>query len=365
MKHGVLIIADCDPRKKVIGGVGIYSYNLANYLTKNKVKIIFIGKKQDGHIITKFKNMRFIEATNKTGQSNYVFIKNLFKIAKNLNLDENVVINSQRPDWLVPFSKMKNKKIVTLHGSHSKNVYLKKGFIVGSIYDKLEEKGLAAADVIISVSEANTKYYKELYKKDTQITRKIITIPLGVDLSRFKKINKPKSRKKYGFKNSDKIVVYIGRLEKEKNLKLLIGACHKANVRLFIVGNGREEDELKQFAKNLKSDTIFHDSVNNQEVPNILGCGDVFALTSLYEGLPTVLIEALAAGLPILSTDVGDVRKLVINGTTGYIINKSNIVSRLKLVMQNPVRYKNYCLNKANDFAVNKVGNLLIEHHEK
>ena len=363
MKNEVLIIADCDPRKKVIGGVGIYSYNLANYLTKNKVKIIFIGKKQDGHIITKFKNMRFIEATNKTGQSNYLFIKNLFKIAKNLNLDENVVINSQRPDWLVPFSKMKNKKIVTLHGSHSKNVYLKKGFIVGSIYDKLEEKGLAAADVIISVSEANTKYYKELYKKDTQITRKIITIPLGVDLSRFKKINKPKSRKKYGFKNSDKIVVYIGRLEKEKNLKLLIGACHKANVRLFIVGNGREEDDLKQFAKNLKSDTIFHDSVNNREVPNILGCGDVFALTSLYEGLPTVLIEALAEGLPILSTDVGDVRKLVINGKTGFIVNNKNIVARIKILMENSRKYKKNCIDKSKEYSWDKIGKGITQYY--
>ena len=361
MKKEVLMIADSDPRKKVIGGIGIYSYNLAKYLTKKGFKVIFIGKKQKEKILNKFNNFKFIELNKKPNQSNYIFLKNLFKIAPKLNLNDDIVINAQRPDWIVPFSKRKNNKIITLHGSHSKNVYLKKGYIIGKIYSRLEKKGLQIADTIISVSEENTKYYKHLYKNYPDIIKKFVTIPVGVDLSKFKGINKHKAREKYGFKKSDKVVVYVGRLEKEKNLPLLIRACHQANLKLFIVGNGREEAHLKNFAQKLHSKTIFHDSVSNEAVPETFACGDIFALTSLYEGLPTVLIEALATGLPIISTEVGDTKKLVIDGKTGFIVNQRNIVEKLRFIIKNPSKYKRNCIEKSKQYSWRKIGDQLMQ----
>ena len=364
MKPNVLIIADSDPRKVAIGGVSTYAFNLVKYLTKRGIKVTFLGKKQNGSIINKFKNFELVELNKKPNQSNYIFLKNLFDSTKKLNLSRDTIIHSQRPDWLVPFSKYKNKKIVTLHGSHSKNVYLKKGYIIGKLYSKLEKKGLELADTIISVSDDNAKYYINIYKNNPNITKKIITIPTGTDLGRFKHINKAKSRRKYGFDISDKIAVYVGRFEKEKNIKMMIKACKDAGIKLLLVGEGRDEHKLRKFADRTGAYTLFHPAVANEEIPNILACADVFILTSLYEGLPTVLIEALATGIPIISTDVGDVRKLVINGKTGYIVNESSIVDRLKSVMLDHLRYKNYCLEKAKDFEWDRIGKLLIELYE-
>lgn len=347
----VLIIADSDPRKKVIGGVGIYSYNLAKYLTEKGFKVIFVGKKQEGEVINKLQNFDFIELNKRPNQSNYVFLKNLFKLAFKLKLNGTTVIHSQRPDWIVPFAKFPNRKIVTLHGSHLKNVYLKKGFVIGKIYSKLEKKGLEIADVVISVSEENTNYYKKIYENDKEVTKKFITIPIGIDLNKFQNIDKNKSRKQYGFKKSDKVVVYVGRLEKEKNLQILIRACHEAGVKLFIVGEGREEEYLKKFASSLNSQTIFHKSVNNEKIPNVLACGDIFALTSLHEGMPTVVIEALAAGLPVISTNVGDVHKIVINGKTGFIVNEQNITGKLKNLIKKCSGYRNNCIKISKTFS--------------
>ena len=359
----VLIIADSDPRKKIIGGVGVYSYNLSKYLIKKGFRIIFIGKKQKGKIINKFKNMKFIELNKKSNQSNYIFLRKLFKVANKIKLSNNTIIHSQRPDWLVPFSRFNNKKIVTLHGSHSKNVYLKKGFLIGKIYSRLEKKGLELADVIISVSEDNKEYYKNIYRNSPEVFKKIITIPVGIDLNRFNNLDKNKSRKKYGFKKSDKIVLYIGRFEKEKNLKFLIEVCNKTKVKLFLVGDGREENNLKKFVGQIKSDTIFHKSVNSDIIPEILACGDVFALTSLYEGFPTIVIEALAAGLPIISTNVGDVKKLVIDGKTGYLVNKYNVVKKLKHLIQNPTKYKENCIKKSKEYSLDKIGEIIVKQY--
>ena len=364
MKPEILIIADCDPRKLVIGGVGVYSYNLARYLIKKNFKVIFIGKKQKGKIINFF-DMEFIELNKESNQSNYIFLKNLFKIARTIKLNKNITIHSQRPDWLVPFSKFKNGKIVTLHGSHSKNVYLKKGFIIGKIYSKLEEKGLQIADAIISVSEENTKYYKNSYKDHPVMTEKFVTIPVGVDLSKFKGINKDKAKKKYGFKKSDKAVIYVGRFEKEKNLKLLIKACQEANVKLFLVGSGKEEEEIKKFAYKINSNIRFHKPISNFEVPNILASCDVLALTSLHEGFPTVVIEALAAGIPVISTNVGDINKLVIGGKTGFIINGNNLVNKLKILIRDSSKYRSNCIKKAQEYSWDKIGSKILHTYYK
>ena len=358
----IIIIADSDPRKKVSGGVGVYSYNLTKLLLKKGYKIIFIGKRHEGDIIFMHDHLEFIELNKKPWQSNYVFLKNLFKLSRNLKINVGTIIHSQRPDWLVPFRNFPNKKIITLHGSHSKNVLLKKGFFIKKLYDKLEEKGLQIADSIVSVSDENTLHYKKMYPK---LASKIFTIPVGIDIERFKNLDKLKSRRRYGFEKNDKVVIYAGRLEKEKNLKLLIDACNDLNLKLLIIGNGREEKNLKEYAKKLNSRTYFHDSVDNAEMPRVLACGNVFGLTSLHEGLPTVVIEAIACGLPVVSTDVGDIRKLVIENKTGFIVDEENIRERLKILIGKNSINKKKSSEIVKKYSWDNVGNEIIGVYEK
>jgi glycosyltransferase involved in cell wall biosynthesis len=359
----IVLIADSDPRKKVIGGIGIYALNLSKYLDSNGYEIIFIGKKQEGELITTFKHLRFIEATKKDKSTNIEFLVGIFNISKTLKLSESAVIHSQRPDWLIPFALFKNKKIITMHGSHRKNVFLKKGFIFGSIYSILEKKGLMAADKIISVSDDTTTYYTKIYGK--KIGDKIVTIPVGIDTSRFIGLDKSKARKKYGFDMKDKVVLNVGRLEKEKNLKPLIAACSKIDAKLFIVGNGREEQELKDYAAKIKCKARFIDFVSNEDIPEIMACGDVFGLTSLYEGLPTAIIEAMACGVPVVSYDVGDVKKVVIDGKTGYLADENTLSDKLRELIEKSKSFRINCMKKAKEFSIEKIGSKLSEVYER
>ncbi|MGR8932643.1 MAG: glycosyltransferase family 4 protein [Gammaproteobacteria bacterium] len=345
----VVLIADSDPRQDVIGGIGVYTKHYLKYLTQIGVNVIFIGKRTHRPITNSYKNVQFVEANILSNLFNFNFLIQLFCIARHLALPDDAMIHAQRPDWIIPFHRRKNKKIVTLHGSHLKNVYLKKGFLAGKLYSFLERLGLKAADRIVSVSEETVAYYNRLYEKE--ITSKIRFIPPAIDLTAFDNIDRQRSREKYGFQKNARIVLFLGRFEKEKNLEMLLRAIKDANVTGFFVGSGKQEGYLKCLAKATDADVRFHKPVKNELVPEILACADVLGLTSLHEGFPLVLIEAMAAGVPCISTDVGDVKKIIEEGVTGYIVNDKTIVDKLNLIFKDSVRYRVECIRKASKFT--------------
>ena len=149
------------------------------------------------------------------------------------------------------------------------------------------------------------------------IRNKIITISNGVDLNVFKPLIKSQCRKELGYNATNRILLYVGRLEKEKNLffllevykivKLKIPEC-----RLVIVGSGTEETALIEKAKSENLTNIdFVGEVKNSDLPKYINCADVFAFCSLFEGSPIIIREVLACNVPVVSLDVGDVKTLI------------------------------------------------------
>ncbi len=345
----VVLIADSDPRKKIIGGIAVYTKYYLEYLIRNGTHVVFIGKKTQGPVINHFENVEFVETSRMPALFSSVFLIYLFHINRILNLPNDAIIQAQRADWIIPFKNRKNQKVVTLHGSHSKNVSLKKGFFLGKLYSFIEWCGLKTADSVISVSEDNISYYKTLY--GSKITSKMKFIPPGIDLTHFENLDRKKARKKYGFKEDEQVVLFLGRFEKEKNPQMLLRAIKESNTTGFFVGSGQLEELLKNLSKELNANITFQKAIENEQVPEILACADVLGLTSLYEGFPMVLIEAMAAGVACISTDVGDVSKMIEEGVTGYIVDESTIVDKLKLILENPSKYRSNCISKARQFT--------------
>lgn len=111
-------------------------------------------------------------------------------------------------------------------------------------------------------------------------------------------------------------LITVGRLSAQKNQKLLIDAFgtvaqKREDVRLTIVGKGELEQQLKAQAQTLglAAKIRFTGVVENPQ--DYLATADIFVLSSNYEGLPLAVLEAMAAGLPIVSTDVGGVKDIV------------------------------------------------------
>lgn len=101
----------------------------------------------------------------------------------------------------------------------------------------------------------------------------------------------------------------VGRLVKVKNHALLLEAMQNIDARLVIVGDGPEMGSLTKLAHALKIDVHFMGE--RHDIPSILSTFDVFVLSSDSEGQPVAILEAMATGLPIVSTEVGAIREMV------------------------------------------------------
>ncbi len=117
----------------------------------------------------------------------------------------------------------------------------------------------------------------------------------------------------------------IGSLARVKNFGVYIDVCDKLrnylNIRAVLVGDGPERKSLEDKVCLLQLDSkIFHFAGRSDNVLQYYQNTDVFILSSLLEGTPNVVMEAMACGLPVVSTRVGGVDDLIENGITGYLI---------------------------------------------
>ena len=133
------------------------------------------------------------------------------------------------------------------------------------------------------------------------------------------------------YKNNEKhkgiCLVTAGRLSKEKNQKMLVDAikvlCQKyENLSLTILGDGPLKNELENYVEDKGLSDIIHLEGNVANVEEYFSKSDIFVLSSSYEGLPLVILEAMAAKLPIVSTDVGGIKDIVTNN--GLLVESEN-----------------------------------------
>ena len=309
-----------------------YIINVSKFLERRRIRTSLIGSGYKDEIKLSNEDIAFskyIPVTKKSNISNLRYILTLIFKIRFLGIEKSAIIHTQRPDMSIPavlWNKKSNSMVCSLHGAHDKAVFDKKGVFYGYLYSFLQRLSFRNADVLVAVDDGTKKYFLGKYP---WIEGKITVVPIAVDMDRFQPLDKIKVREKHNFGKDDKIIIFVGRLEKEKNLLMLINSFNKikgkiANAKLVLVGRGREGHKLREKIKELKlQDVIFMNEVENEKVPELLNCADVFAFCSLYEGSPTVIKEALACNVPVVSVDVGDVRKVLENIDGCYIADRN------------------------------------------
>lgn len=152
----------------------------------------------------------------------------------------------------------------------------------------------------------------------------ILYRPNGVDTQIFKPsypVEVLKSGETFRF-------LFVGRLSKQKGLGYLFRALSNLedkNWRLDIYGYGPLEEELKQLSRTLfiESKVLFHGV--SSDMPAVYQNADLLLLPSLYEGMPNVVLEAMASGLPVIATDIGGTRELMADWASEWLVSSANV----------------------------------------
>jgi glycosyltransferase involved in cell wall biosynthesis len=157
---------------------------------------------------------------------------------------------------------------------------------------------------------------------------KVVTIYNGVDTNEFAALDAQaaaRARRAFGIPSGAPLVGTAGRLHRQKGFADLITALaqvreHFPAVRLLLVGDGELRGDLEAHAQALGLSEVVAFAGPRTDIPEILAGLDLFALPSLWEGLPNVVLEAMAAGLPVAATAVGGTPEVVVDGITGILV---------------------------------------------
>jgi glycosyltransferase involved in cell wall biosynthesis len=190
---------------------------------------------------------------------------------------------------------------------------------------------------IVGVSD-HTSQNLIMYEKISP--KKVVTIPNGIDGSRFQIIiDKEKKRKELGILKNGPIMGLGVRLTEQKGITYLLQAMPEIikeipNVTLVIAGEGPLDDSLKKecISLGLEENVLFVG--RRLDIPELIKLFDLYVLPSLWEGLPMVLLEAMAAGCPIVATDVGGNSTLIEDGFNGSLVKSGDFSALSKEVIK-------------------------------
>lgn len=165
------------------------------------------------------------------------------------------------------------------------------------------------------------------YASEMKIPRSLIrVIHNGIDLSCYDGGTHKNARKVLGIEDNAFVVGFVGRLDPVKNLDGLLMAFKRSidlfsdkKARLLVVGDGQELQRLKDLSKTLELEKQVYFSGMRNDVGFCLSAMDVYVQPSFYEGHSNTILEAMASGLPVISTHVGGTPEIVTHGDSGFL----------------------------------------------
>lgn len=243
----------------------------------------------------------------------------------------------------------------------------------------LENIVLRRADRVIFIDERARETYINMMP---WLEAKSMIIPTAVDTSSFfprGRAEREALRRRLGLPLEEPVFIYVGRISREKNVSGLVAefgkyaAAEKKGI-LLIMGEGPEINNIRNSVneRELNEKVRILSRLTRQEISDYLALSDLFLSESSLEGLSIACLEALACGVPVVATDVGDLNKIIINGQTGELVTSP---SELKQAMMRAVgstekfgwasdRISEECRKKAMEYSWDVIARKVIRQYE-
>jgi len=185
----------------------------------------------------------------------------------------------------------------------------------------IDRRLAARTDAIV----VNSSGVSDFYIRHGLPVDKFVVIPNGIEPPRPSRLTREALLDSLGLPHATRLIGTVGRLWPQKRMKDLIWAADllkviRDDVHLVIVGDGPLRDRLERYRRQVRIEDRVHFLGHRDDVPDLLPHFDVYWLASGYEGLPNVVMEAMASGVPVVATDIPGTRDLVQQDATGFLV---------------------------------------------
>lgn len=337
------LVSGIDPSVDAASGTRSYVLALAEKLGKRNISVTLVARNGSASM----PGVSYLRIRSRP--TSVWFLLGLAASAGSLPIPDGSIIHAQRPDDLVPFvlAKRRNPKVCTLHGIPALSVRRRRGAGYGIAYRMLERIGLKRTERVIAVDSGTAKWYVERYPWLADRTE---VVPVAVDLEHFRPMNREASRQRFSV-IQQYAVAYAGRLTVEKRVDAVAKAMRNLpRAELLVAGGGPEETRIRELASG--ANVRFLGPIAHGEMPMFLNAADLLVLPSEYEGMPTIAIEALACGVPVVSTPVGALPEIIVPGKTGWVVsNLQNLRSTLERALPEAWAMRDACVAAAKQFS--------------
>jgi glycosyltransferase involved in cell wall biosynthesis len=338
-----------------IGGPALHCIILNSELDPQKyVSMLVTGKESpyEGNMY-EFAQLKSVEPIVIDALSREIFFKEdfraLIRLIRLINLEKPEIVHTHtaKAGTLGRLAAKLTGVPIIIHTFHGHVFHSYFGFFRTRFFLWLERLLAKFTDVVITVSEQQRA---EIIRYKIAEPERIIAIPLGLDLKPFvdSAADPNELRRELKIDEHSKLVGIVARLVPIKNHLCFLKAARLVldrydNVRFMIIGDGELRSSLEQKARDLgiEDRVIFMGFQQNLE--KIYAGLDIVTLSSYNEGLPVALIEAMAAGKPVISTEVGGVVDLILDGDNGLLVptNDSKALAEATLyLLEHPKRRK-------------------------
>jgi glycosyltransferase involved in cell wall biosynthesis len=207
------------------------------------------------------------------------------------------------------------------------------------------------ADLIHVAAQNDKKIIHKNFKIDK---RKINVRPNWINTDAFKPYPAVKKER----------ILFVGRLNQQKNISLLLNAISTTGIGLDIYGAGEESDKIVNIANKINVDVNFMGRATNDKMPAIYNQYPIYVLCSKYEGNPKTLLEAMSCGCAVIGTEVPGIREIIIDGENGLLVpgNVTSLNTAIRGLLANKslcqrlgANAREYIMNNNSmDHAINK-----------